>query len=148
LQKDKEEPFIALHGMTAVALSAAICHIAHITAGAIRQPEMSIPIATGIIVVLATVASGLLRPLASSANLLATILMQARLFLPGLQFNIPRVSLCKSVSYSSSTSFPSLMLWLAAGYAQQRALHLQLLQTWDSDEVFYEHASCHILLLV
>lgn len=67
-----------LHGMTAVALSAAICHAASVASVAWGQPGMAIPIATAITVAIATAAPRLVEPLVSSAECLAAILMQVR----------------------------------------------------------------------
>ena len=67
-----------LHGMTALAVSAAICHAAHVASVACSQPGMAIPIATAITVALATAAPSAFEPLIASADCLAAILMQVR----------------------------------------------------------------------
>lgn len=67
-----------LHGTTALALSAAICHAAHCLAAAIGQPAMHIPIITGLTVVLATLVPRMLAPIVASGEAIAAVLMQVR----------------------------------------------------------------------
>lgn len=76
VQEETEQPITVLHGLTAVAISAAICHVADLTARAFALTGMSIPIATAITVGLATAFPRVLGPLVASAEGLAAILMQ------------------------------------------------------------------------
>ena len=76
MQAELEQPMTVLHGMTALAVSAAICHAAHLIADAFSLAGMSIPIATALSVLVATLFPAALRPLTSSAEGLAAILMQ------------------------------------------------------------------------
>lgn len=67
-----------LHGTTALALSAAICHAAYCLAAAIGQPAMHIPIITALTVVLATLVPRVLAPIVASGEAIAAVLMQVR----------------------------------------------------------------------
>ena len=79
MQEEAQQPITVLHGLTAVAISAVICHAADLLAAALALKGMSIPIATAITVVLATALPDLLGPLIASAEGLAAILMQVSL---------------------------------------------------------------------
>jgi hypothetical protein len=78
MQDEIDQPITVLNGMTALAISAAICHAASLLATASQLTGMMIPIATALSVALATLVPAALRPLTSSAEGLAAILMQAR----------------------------------------------------------------------
>ena len=74
--EDSKSQMTILGGMTALALSAVICHIGRALAVAIGLPGMLIPIITVITVTLATAFPKPLKALSESAEALAAILMQ------------------------------------------------------------------------
>lgn len=74
--EDSKSQMTILGGMTALALSAVICHIGRALAVAIGLPGMLIPIITVITITLATAFPKPLKALSESAEALAAILMQ------------------------------------------------------------------------
>lgn len=73
---DSKSQMTILGGMTAIALSAVICHVGRCLASAIGQPGMLIPIITIMTVTLATVIPKTVKSLSESAEALAAVLMQ------------------------------------------------------------------------
>ncbi|KAF5841251.1 hypothetical protein DUNSADRAFT_13705 [Dunaliella salina] len=80
-----------LEGLTALTISAVICHIATCLAGALGAPGQSITIITALTVMLATAAPKALAPLVGSAEGLAQILMQVFYATIGASANIALV---------------------------------------------------------
>lgn len=76
---DSKSKMTILGGMTAVAISTAVCHVSQCIAMAIGLPGMLIPIITVITVGLATAFPKQLRELSESAEALAAVLMQVQI---------------------------------------------------------------------
>lgn len=73
---DSKSQMTILGGMTALALSAVICHVGRLLAVALGLPGMLIPIITILTVMLATAFPKPLKALSTSAEALAAVLMQ------------------------------------------------------------------------
>lgn len=109
VQEGTAQPITVLHGMTALATSAAICHAAHQLAVAAGSASASIPIATAITVTLATLVPNVLQPLTSSAEGLAAILMQVSSSRCALLANVKRSKLTSAMRSVQSCSLPCVL---------------------------------------
>jgi hypothetical protein len=78
VQDENARSMNVLHGTTALAVSATICHASFCIASALGQPAMHIPIITAVTVTLATVLPRALTPIVPSGEAIAAVLMQVR----------------------------------------------------------------------
>jgi len=109
------KPITVLEGLTAVAISACICHAGTCAAAALGAPGQSITIITGITVALATAAPKLLAPLVPSAEGLAQILMQVFYATIGASANVGLVVRTAPVLFAFSAIALSAHLGLLLG---------------------------------